>query len=115
MVPSDGVPDDQSDDHTFVCRQELERPIRLVVAPRGPDTELLVAAPVEVNGRSRPRVFYDCTLGLRRANVCVFQASVPSCLIFLSWWEHEHDKLRCGTNCVRDGDWTPRHGHVCGF
>ncbi|GAQ77935.1 hypothetical protein KFL_000050700 [Klebsormidium nitens] len=68
-------------------RQELERPIRLVVAPRGPDTELLVAAPVEVNGRSRPRMFYDCTLGLRRANACVFQADISRHAVNNKHWE----------------------------
>ena len=31
----------------------------------GPDTELLVAIPVELSGKGRPWVFYDVTLALK--------------------------------------------------
>ncbi|KAM2647876.1 hypothetical protein TB1_001069 [Malus domestica] len=46
-------------------RMELLRPLRVAVVSRGPDTELLVANPVELSGRGRPLVFYDITLALK--------------------------------------------------
>lgn len=54
-----------------LCR-ELARPLRVAVVSRGPDTELLVANPVEISGRGRPRVFYDVTLALKMLNLCIF-------------------------------------------
>ncbi|KAJ9159896.1 hypothetical protein P3X46_025349 [Hevea brasiliensis] len=46
-------------------RMELLHPLRVAVVSRGPDTELLVANPVELSGRGRPLVFYDITLALQ--------------------------------------------------
>ncbi|KAL9247688.1 hypothetical protein vseg_021095 [Gypsophila vaccaria] len=55
---------------------EMLHPLRVVIANRGPDTELLVANPVELSGRGRPRVFYDCTLALKKLGICVFSAEI---------------------------------------
>lgn len=53
-------------------RMELFRPLRVAVVNRGPDTELLVANPVELSGKGRPLVFYDITLSLRKLNIGIF-------------------------------------------
>lgn len=51
---------------------ELSRPLRVAVISRGPDTELLVANPVELSGRGRPLVFYDIALALKILNTNIF-------------------------------------------
>lgn len=51
---------------------ELTRPLRVDVVSRGPDTELLVANPVELSGRGRPLVFHDITLALKILNIRIF-------------------------------------------
>ena len=53
-------------------RTELLRPLRVAIVSRGPDTELLVANPVELSGNGRPLVFYDITLALKMLDVCIF-------------------------------------------
>jgi len=53
-------------------RTELLRPFRVTVVSRGPDTELLVANPVELSGKGRPLVFYDITLALKMLGPCIF-------------------------------------------
>lgn len=53
-------------------RMELLRPLRVTVVSRGPDTELLVANPVELSGKGRPLVFYDITLALKMLGPCIF-------------------------------------------
>lgn len=53
-------------------RTELYRPLRVAVVSRGPDTELLVANPVELSGEGRPLVFYDITLALKMLEICIF-------------------------------------------
>lgn len=53
-------------------RMELVHPLRVDVINRGPDTELLVANPVEFSGRGRPLVFYDITLALKILNIGIF-------------------------------------------
>lgn len=53
-------------------RMELLRPLKVVVVSRGPDTELLVANPVELSGKGRPLVFYDITLALKMLNSAIF-------------------------------------------
>jgi len=63
-------------------RMELLRPVRLAVVSRGPDTELLVANPVELSGRGRPLVFHDITLALKTLNTRIF--SVPFFFLSLS-------------------------------
>ncbi|KAL9238795.1 hypothetical protein vseg_013172 [Gypsophila vaccaria] len=57
-------------------KMEVLHPLRVLIANRGPDTELLVANPVELSGRGRPRVFYDCTLALKKLGICVFSAEI---------------------------------------
>lgn len=63
-------------------RMELLHPLRVAVVSRGPDTELLVANPVELSGRGRPLVFYDITLALKILNISIF--SVPPLFHFLA-------------------------------
>ncbi|XP_054795661.1 ACT domain-containing protein ACR10-like isoform X2 [Prosopis cineraria] len=53
-------------------RMELIRPLRVAVASRGPDTELMVANPVELSGKGRPLVFYDITHALKKLGICIF-------------------------------------------
>ncbi|KAK6926939.1 hypothetical protein RJ641_008658 [Dillenia turbinata] len=55
---------------------EMLHPLRVVIADRGPDTELLVANPVELSGKGRPRVFYDVTLALKTLGICIFSAEI---------------------------------------
>ncbi|RZC21352.1 ACT domain-containing protein ACR10 isoform B [Glycine soja] len=57
---------------TSRLRMELLRPLRITVVSRGPDTELLVANPVELSGKGRPLVFYDITLALKMLGPCIF-------------------------------------------
>lgn len=54
---------------------EMLHPLRVIIANRGPDTELLVANPVELSGKGRPRVFYDVTLALKALEICIFSVS----------------------------------------
>lgn len=53
-------------------QMELLRPLRVTLVTRGPDTELLVANPVEVSGKGRPLVFHDITLALKMLNTGIF-------------------------------------------
>ncbi|KAK7272080.1 hypothetical protein RJT34_28466 [Clitoria ternatea] len=55
---------------------EMLHPLRVMIANRGPDTELLVVNPVELCGKGRPRVFYDVTFALKTLGICVFSAEV---------------------------------------
>ncbi|KAL2332116.1 hypothetical protein Fmac_019697 [Flemingia macrophylla] len=55
---------------------EMLHPLRVIIANRGPDIELLVANPVELSGKGRPRVFYDVTFALKTLGICVFSAEV---------------------------------------
>ncbi|KAF8396525.1 hypothetical protein HHK36_018149 [Tetracentron sinense] len=68
-------------------RMELLRPLRIVVLSRGPDTELLVANPVELSGKGRPLVFYDITLALKMLNTCIFTAEIGRHVIGDREWE----------------------------
>lgn len=66
-------------------QEEMLQPFRVIVVNRGPDTELLVANPVESSGKGRPRVFYDVTLALKMLGICIFLVSSYigiSCLCF---------------------------------
>ncbi|KAJ4834463.1 ACT domain-containing protein acr9 [Turnera subulata] len=60
------------------CRLKAEmlHPLRVIITNRGPDTELLVANPVELSGKGRPRVFYDVTLSLKALGICIFSAEI---------------------------------------
>lgn len=53
-------------------KAEMLHPLRVIITNRGPDTELVVANPVELSGKGRPRVFYDVTLSLKVLGICVF-------------------------------------------
>lgn len=53
-------------------KAEMLHPLRVVITNRGPDTELLVANPVELSGDGRPRVFFDVTLSLKVLGICIF-------------------------------------------
>ncbi|XP_068641968.1 ACT domain-containing protein ACR9 isoform X2 [Aristolochia californica] len=57
-------------------RMEMLHPLRVIITNRGPDTELLVANPVELSGKGRPRVFYDVTLALKVLGICIFSAEI---------------------------------------
>ncbi|KAF6171462.1 hypothetical protein GIB67_017986 [Kingdonia uniflora] len=68
-------------------RMELFNPLRVSMVDRGPDTELLVANPVELSGKGRPLVFYDITLALKMLNLCIFSAEIGRHLIGDREWE----------------------------
>ncbi|KAL8204937.1 hypothetical protein R6Q57_010560 [Mikania cordata] len=68
-------------------KMEVSRPLRVVLVNRGPDTELLVANPVELCGRGRPLVFYDITLALKLLNMGIFSAEISRHLIGGREWE----------------------------
>uniref|UniRef100_A0A6V7QU82 ACT domain-containing protein ACR n=1 Tax=Ananas comosus var. bracteatus TaxID=296719 RepID=A0A6V7QU82_ANACO len=59
-----------------MLRAEMLHPLRVMIISRGPDTELLVANPVELSGKGRPRVFYDATLALKLLGICIFSAEI---------------------------------------
>lgn len=69
---------DPEQGHLLCSRLKMEmlHPLRVIIANRGPDTELLVANPVELSGRGRPQVFYDVTLALKTLGICVFSAEI---------------------------------------
>lgn len=77
--------------------KELARPIRVAVVSRGPDTELLVANPVEISGRGRPRVFHDVTLALKMLNLCIFSAEIVRHVI-------EHRECEVYRFLLQEGD-----------
>lgn len=54
----------------------LSRPLRVSLISRGPDTELLVANPVELSGKGRPLVFNDITLALKMLDTPIFSAEI---------------------------------------
>ncbi|XP_071732838.1 ACT domain-containing protein ACR9-like [Rutidosis leptorrhynchoides] len=57
-------------------KEEMLHPLRVMITNRGPDTELLVANPVEISGKGRPRVVYDVTLALKTLGICIFSAEI---------------------------------------
>ncbi|KAJ4903917.1 ACT domain-containing protein ACR9 [Raphanus sativus] len=57
-------------------KEEISCPLRVIIVNRGPDSELLVANPVELSGKGRPRVFYDVTLALKSLGICIFSAEI---------------------------------------
>ncbi|KAI3706715.1 hypothetical protein L6452_24641 [Arctium lappa] len=68
-------------------RMELFRPLKVALVSRGPDTELLVANPVELCGKGRPLVFYDITLALKMLNTDIFSAEISRHMIGGREWE----------------------------
>ncbi|CAA0830435.1 ACT domain-containing protein ACR10 [Striga hermonthica] len=71
------------------CRlqMEIDRPFRVSLTGRGPDTELLVANPVELSGEGRPLVFYDITLALKMLDQPIFSAEIGRYMIGDREWE----------------------------
>ncbi|XP_072975664.1 ACT domain-containing protein ACR10-like [Typha angustifolia] len=68
-------------------RMELSCPLRVTLVNRGPDTELLVANPVELSGKGRPLVFYDITLALKMLHSPIFLAEIGRHVIGDREWE----------------------------
>ncbi|KAL1549391.1 ACT domain-containing protein acr10 [Salvia divinorum] len=68
-------------------QMELSRPLRVSLISRGPDTELLVANPVELSGKGRPLVFYDITLALKMLDTPIFSAEIGRYVIKDREWE----------------------------
>ncbi|KAL0426434.1 UNVERIFIED_CONTAM: ACT domain-containing protein ACR10 [Sesamum latifolium] len=71
------------------CRLEMElsHPVRVALISRIPDTELVVANPVESSGKGRPLVFYDITLALKMLNKPIFSAEIRRHVIGDREWE----------------------------
>ncbi|KAB1996943.1 hypothetical protein ES319_D13G266500v1 [Gossypium barbadense] len=70
------VDPDKQDGLCSRLRMEMLHPLRVIISNRGPDTELLVANPVELSGKGRPRVFYDVTQALKSLGICIFSAEI---------------------------------------
>ncbi|XP_062091981.1 ACT domain-containing protein ACR10-like [Humulus lupulus] len=68
-------------------KMELLRPLRIAVVSRGPDTELVVANPVELSSRGRPLVFHDITLALKLLNMRIFSVEIARHIIHGREWE----------------------------
>ncbi|KVI06877.1 ACT domain-containing protein ACR10-like [Cynara cardunculus var. scolymus] len=68
-------------------RMELIRPLRVEVMSRGPDTELLVANPVELAGKGRPLVFYDITHAITSLKIRIFSVEIARHRIHDREWE----------------------------
>ncbi|XP_073269166.1 ACT domain-containing protein ACR10-like [Primulina huaijiensis] len=66
---------------------ELSRPLRVSLISRGPDTELVIANPVELSGKGRPLVFYDITLALKMLDQPIFSAEIGRYMISDREWE----------------------------
>ncbi|EFJ25064.1 hypothetical protein SELMODRAFT_173843 [Selaginella moellendorffii] len=67
--------------------RDVANPLWVTVLPRGPDSELFVATPIELSGKGRPRVLYDVTLALKMLDVCIFQADIGRHAIGDMQWE----------------------------
>eukprot|EP01018_Ginkgo_biloba_P031220 Gb_38010 [translate_table: standard] len=80
---------DPQKQNSLCSRLEMEilHPVRVMVVDRGPDTELLVASPIELSGRGRPRVLYDATLVLKMLDICIFTADIGRHVIGDRQWE----------------------------
>ncbi|BAT09519.1 Os09g0570900 [Oryza sativa Japonica Group] len=113
---------DQHKQRALCCRlrTELHRPLRVALVNRGPDTELLVANPVEVSGKGRPLVFYDITLALKKLHKRIFLAEIGRHVVGDREWEvyrvhlgeGDHSSLRSKivdgvTNMLMGWDDTP--------
>lgn len=91
--------------------KELTRPLRVAVVSRGPDTELLVANPVELSGKGRPLVFFDITYALKMLDICIFSAEVGRHIIEHREWEvyrvlfHEEDCLAVPRQKIEEEVW----------
>lgn len=70
----------EQNDLSSCLKRELQSPLRVAVVSRGPETELLVANPVELSGRGRPLVFYDITSALEILTTRIFSVNIPTTL-----------------------------------
>ncbi|PSS23692.1 ACT domain-containing protein [Actinidia chinensis var. chinensis] len=92
-------------------RTELVRPLRVALVNRGPDTELLVANPVELSGNGRPLVFHDITLALKMLNIGIFSAEIGRHMIGDREWEvyrvllDEGDGFSVPANQIEEAVW----------
>ncbi|XP_050211261.1 ACT domain-containing protein ACR10-like [Mercurialis annua] len=90
-------------------RMELLCPLRVAVISRGPDTQLLVANPVELSERGRPLVFYDITLALKSLNTGIFSVEIGRHMIHNREWEvyrillDEGDGFTAPRNKIEEG------------
>lgn len=80
-------------------RMELFRPLRVAVVSRGPDTELLVANPVELSGRGRPLVFHDITLALKNLIIQIFSVIPSLSIIIICHNTRKNDCCPAISNC----------------
>eukprot|EP00249_Psilotum_nudum_P013972 c24601_g1_i3 orf=129-1481(+) len=90
ILQSDGKKIVDPQKHKNICSQvevEIMHPIRVMVTGRGPDTELLVTTPIEINGCGRPHVLFDITLVLRTLDICIFQADLGRHTVGDQQWE----------------------------
>ncbi|KAK9124147.1 hypothetical protein Sjap_013749 [Stephania japonica] len=101
---------DQNKQNALCTRlqMELSLPLRVALLSRGPDTELLVANPVELSGKGRPLVFYDITLSLKMLNTGIFSAEIGRTLIGDREWEVyrvlvDGDSLSLSRNRIKEG------------
>ncbi|WOG96482.1 hypothetical protein DCAR_0415817 [Daucus carota subsp. sativus] len=89
-------------------QMELYRPLRVALVSRGPDTELMVANPVELSGKGRPLVFYDITLALKMLNTGIFTAKIGRHIFEDREWEvyrvllDEGDSLSVTRNMIEE-------------
>ncbi|XP_076918841.1 ACT domain-containing protein ACR9-like [Bidens hawaiensis] len=87
---------------------EMLHPLRVIITNRGPDTELVVANPVELSRRGRPMVFYDTTLALKVLGICVFSAEIGRHSTENGEWEvyrfllEENCKYKLGSMAVKN-------------
>ncbi|KAL0338504.1 UNVERIFIED_CONTAM: ACT domain-containing protein ACR10 [Sesamum angustifolium] len=94
-------------------QMELSRPLRVALISRGPDSELLVANPVEITGNGRPLVFYDITLALKMLDRPIFSVllkSPSSIFVSLKLIEayvslHQQNWLKSERYMIGDREW----------
>ncbi|KAL3807717.1 hypothetical protein ACJIZ3_012508 [Penstemon smallii] len=68
--------DENLDNFCSRLTEDMLHPLRVTITSRGPDTELMVANPVESSGKGRPLVFFDVTYALKTLKLCIFSAEI---------------------------------------
>ncbi|XP_033511879.1 ACT domain-containing protein ACR9-like isoform X2 [Nicotiana tomentosiformis] len=90
-------------------KAEMLHPLRVIITNRGPDTELLVANPVELSGKGRPRVFYDVTLAMKTLGICIFSLRMVHYItssLFTRWMTFNiFLQAEIGRHCTSDLVW----------
>ncbi|XP_078436462.1 ACT domain-containing protein ACR9-like [Wolffia australiana] len=87
---SDGKKIEDPEEQRLLCCRiiaEIRHPLRVTIASRGPDSELIIANPVELSGKGRPRVFYDVTVALKLLGICIFSAEIGRQSAMGKQWE----------------------------